>query len=91
MVLGAIGVLVQVRSREPDDVAITLRWLAIISLMSFGVLSSQLALLDASSGMYMTGGSTYLLPAFPFQILFVAAGIWRLSIWMNNRVNFGKL
>ena len=91
MVLGAIGVLVQVRSREPVDVAITLRWLAVISFMSFGVMSSQLALLDASSGLYMQGGALYLLPAFPFQILFVVAGIWRLSIWIKNDKSFGKL
>ena len=39
-----------------------------------------LALLEASSGAFLTaGGNLYPLPLFPFFILFIVCGIWRLS------------
>lgn len=66
------------------------REIRIISLISFGgalLFVFQLALLEASSGMYLTiGKQLYLLPVFPFVLLFISTESSRMFFVISERV-----
>lgn len=69
------------------------REIRIISIISFGgalLFVAQIALLEASSGMYLTIGKTlYLLPVFPFMLLFMSTESSR--IFSAIRVRFKNI
>ncbi len=78
LLVSTIGLCVRIRGERPLD---HLR-LACLAAGTFGVLMLfQLAVLEASSGLYMSaGGNLYLLPVFPAMLLFIVSGIGRLAI-----------
>ncbi len=82
LLISFFGLIVKIGSGCHVKESLTLRVIGIASVLSFGMLSSQLSLLEATSGMYMKfGGDLYLLPAAPFQIMWISAGILRLITW----------
>jgi hypothetical protein len=66
------------------------REIRMISIISFGgalLFVAQIALLEASSGMYLTIGKTlYLLPVFPFMLLFMSTESARVFSIINERL-----
>jgi len=78
--------------RKRDPRAIHGLRLACLSGVTFGVLMLfQLAVLEASSGMYILGGgSLYLLPVFPAVLLFVSCGIGQLAIQISEGYSIGR-
>jgi hypothetical protein len=69
-----------------------MRIIAIGGLVSAALLIFQIALLDASSGIYMSdGGRWYLLPATPFVLVALIAGVERLAIVLEPKLrNFNQ-
>lgn len=85
LLVSLFGLIVNTGSGQQSKASSTLRVVGITSVLSFGMLSSQLSLLEATSGMYMKfGGAVYLLSAAPFQIMWISAGMVRLVTWMRQ-------
>lgn len=82
LLAATFGVLVKIKSVPLGELAGNFRWLAVVSAIGYGIYAGQIALLEASSGMYMTqGGILYLIPAIYLQMTWLTFGILRLSIW----------
>jgi hypothetical protein len=65
--------------------ASTLRTLGFAGFASTLLGTFLLALLEASSGAYLTfGGNLYVLPLFPFMFLFLISGMIRLGYFVTN-------
>jgi hypothetical protein len=78
------GILIPKNSLT-NPLASTLRILGFAGLASTFLGTFLLALLEASSGAYLTfGGSLYVLPLFPFMFLFLISGMIRLRFFVNN-------
>lgn len=79
VVAAAIGLLIP-KQYVPIPLTSPFRTLGFAGLASTFMGTLPLALLEASSGSFLTaGGNLYPLPLFPFFILFIVFGIWRLS------------
>lgn len=86
LLISLFGLVLKSSSGSFGKKTSTLRVLGITSVLSFGMLSSQLSLLEATSGMYLKfGGAIYLLSAAPFQIMWITAGILRLGIYLQQK------
>lgn len=82
LLVATFGVAVKIKSTPLGELANNLRWIAVFSAIGYAMYAGQIALLEASSGMYMTqGGSLYLIPAIYLQMIWLTFGILRLSIW----------
>lgn len=81
---GAMGLLVPLKTS--NDQLRTRRRLGIVLLVSLFAFAAQLALLEVSSGMYLsTASSLYMLPAFPFLMCAVFLGLSRLEAGFIGR------
>jgi len=74
-------------SRAPE-MGKNLRIISLISLLGLFLFIGQLALLETSSGLYISSGKTiYLLPAFPFVLVFIGVSLPRLGLTLRPNRN----
>jgi hypothetical protein len=68
------------------------RLISLVAIFGGALFIGQLALLEASSGMYLTAGKPmYLLPAFPFLLLTISIELEIVSGQLTSRYEFSKL
>jgi hypothetical protein len=95
--LGILGLLVGLiipakKFKSNQECSSLMRIIAIGGLASVSLLIFQVSLLEASSGLYMSdGGRWYLLPATPFVLVALIAGVERLAIMLEPKLrNFNQ-
>jgi hypothetical protein len=90
LIAGTIGIFIRIKSKNMWELATNLRWVSLFSALGYGVYASQIALLEASSAMYMTyGGNLYIIPAIFLQMIWVSFGVLRLTVWWKENYAAG--
>jgi hypothetical protein len=85
LMAGTVGIFIRIRSTKKRELAANLRWISLFSALGYGIYASQIALLEASSAMFMSyGGSLYLIPAIFLQMIWLSFGVLRLAVWWKE-------
>ena len=85
LLLAFFGTVLQVKSSSERN---KLRFISLSSMLGVVLFVGQLALLESSSGLYVSSGKTiYLLPVFPFILVFIGVSFSQLELALTRKVN----